>query len=167
VSGGDLPAALLVDAVLRHVPGVLGNQASAENDSFSNGLFESAQYTRPREWRGLDIPAALVTGDPIVVEEWRYLEALQSTLEKRPDLIGELGFSRQRAVSAKLHAIEVRASKELRAKHEDKPAAAARRQAHEDILALVRAIAKPWEREMLIQDERRDRSPDKSGTPNK
>ncbi|CAN5516721.1 tRNA (guanosine(37)-N1)-methyltransferase TrmD [soil metagenome] len=165
VSGGDLPAALIVDAVLRHVPGVLGNQASSENDSFSNGLFESAQYTRPREWRGLEIPAVLVTGDPVLVEEWRFLESLQSTLEKRQDLIAELGFSRQRAISTKLQAIESRAGKELRAKHEDKPAAAARRQANEDLMSLVRAIAKPWEREMMKQDERREKSPDKSGTP--
>jgi tRNA (guanine37-N1)-methyltransferase len=165
VSGGDLPAALLVDAILRHVPGVLGNQASAENDSFSNGLFESAQFTRPREWRGLDIPAALVTGDPVLVEEWRFLEALLSTLEKRPDLVESLGFSRQRAISTKLHAIEVRCGKELRAKHDDNAAAVTRRQANDDILALARQISKPWEREMMKQDEQRETSHEKSGTP--
>lgn len=165
VSGGDLPAALVVDAVLRHLPGVLGNQASAENDSFSNGIFESAQYTRPREWRGIDIPAALVTGDPVLVEEWRFLEALQATLEKRVDLIEALGFSRQRAISSKLHEVETRAGKELRSKHDDKPAAVLRRRANDDLLTLVRLISKPWEREMMKQDERREKSPDKSGTP--
>ncbi len=165
VSGGDLPAALLVDAVLRHVPGVLGNQASAEHDSFSDGIFESAQYTRPREWRGLDVPSALVTGDPIIVDQWRFLEALQSTIEKRADLIEALGFSRQRAISTKIQAIDLRAQKELRAKHDERPQATLRRQANNDILGLVRAISKPWERLMMSADERREKSSDKSGTP--
>lgn len=152
VSGGDLPAALVIDAVLRHRPGVLGNQASAANDSFAHGLLESAQYTRPREWRGLDIPSVLVVGDPLLVEEWRFLEGLQTSLERRVDLVEALGFSKQRAISLKLQAIDSRTGKELRAKHDDKPASVARRRANEETLELLRKVMRPWEKELSRLD---------------
>lgn len=167
VSGGDLPAALVIDAILRHRPSVLGNQASAANDSFSQGLFESAQYTRPREWRGLETPVALLSGDPVLVEDWQFLEALRTTLLRRADLIEGLGFSRQRAISQRLHTIEARAGRELRAKHDEKPAALQRRKANEETMTLVREVLKPWEREMTKLDEKQERSPEKSGTPEK
>jgi tRNA (guanine37-N1)-methyltransferase len=148
VSGGDLPAALVIDAVLRHRPGILGNQASAANDSFSNGVLESAQFTRPREWRGLEIPSVLVSGDPMLVDEWQFLEGLLTTLEKRTDLIEPLGFSKQRAISMKLQTIESRAGKELRAKHDDKPAAMARRKANDETVELLRKVMRLWEKEL-------------------
>ncbi len=152
VSGGDLPLAMVVDAVLRHRAGILGNQASAKNDSFSDGIFESAQYTRPREWRGIDVPTALVTGDPILVDEWQFLESLRTTLDRRVDLIEPLGFSKQRAMSQRLQAIESRTGKELRSAHDEKPAALLRRKANQEISALQREVMRPWERELKRLD---------------
>lgn len=114
VSGGDLPAALVIDAVLRHVPGVLGNQASAENDSFSAGIFESRQYTRPREWRGREVPAVLLSGDPVLVSDWQFVEALETTLKRRPDLIETLTPSRRDEIGKTLREIEARLDREKR-----------------------------------------------------
>jgi hypothetical protein len=136
----------------------LGNQASSANDSFSNGLLESAQYTRPREWRALEIPSVLVSGDPLLVEEFQFLEGLSQTLEKRADLIEELGFSRQRAISQKLHAIDSRIGKELRAKSEEapanKPAAIARKKANEETLELLRLVMRAWDLELTKLDSK-------------
>lgn len=165
VSGGDLPLALVIDAVLRHRPGILGNQASAANDSFANGLLESAQYTRPREWREIGVPLALVTGDPILVEEWQFLEALCKTLEKRVDLIEPLGFTKHRAMSLKLRAVETRTGKELRAVHDDKPAALLRRKANEEIASLYREVLRPWELELKRLDAVQTRSGSRSERP--
>ncbi len=148
VSGGDLPAALVIDAVLRHRAGVLGNQASSEHDSFSDGLLESAQFTRPREWRGLEIPSVLALGDPLLVEEWQFLEGLEITLERRVDLVAPLGFSKQREFSLRLQAIESRTGRELRAKHDDKPAALARRKANEETAELLRKVKRAWGKEL-------------------
>lgn len=114
VSGGDLPAALVIDAVLRHRPGVLGNQASAERDSFSEGLFESRQYTRPRDWRGHEIPKILTSGDPSLVADWQFLEALESTIERRPDLMRELSRARTAEILARLELIAKRIQREER-----------------------------------------------------
>lgn len=154
VSGGDLPAAMVIDAVLRHRPGILGNQASSENDSFAKGILESAQYTRPREWRGLDIPSVLLSGDPVLIEEFQFLEGLGRTLELRADLVEHLGFSQQRAFSQKLHAIESRIGKELRAKHDEKPASIARRKANEETLELLRLVMRTWDLELAKLDAR-------------
>lgn len=91
VSGGDGPAALVVDAILRQLPGVLGNDKSAANDSFAHTIFESAQYTRPREWRNKSVPEVLLGGDPALISDWQFLEALEATLLKRLDLIRDQG----------------------------------------------------------------------------
>jgi tRNA (guanine37-N1)-methyltransferase len=87
LSGGELPACVVIDAIARKFPGVLGNAESSESDSFSEGLLECAQYTRPREWRGQEIPAVLLCGDPKLIEDWRYLHSLTVTAEKRPELL--------------------------------------------------------------------------------
>lgn len=87
LSGGELPACVLIDAVSRKLPGVLGNEKSSSDDSFSDGLLESDQFTRPREWRGMDVPQVLLCGDPKLIEDWRFLNSVQMTLENRPDLL--------------------------------------------------------------------------------
>lgn len=87
LSGGELPACVLIDAIARKVPGVLGNAESADADSFTDGLLECAQYTRPREWRGKEIPAVLLCGDPKLIEDWRYLDSLIVTAKRRPELL--------------------------------------------------------------------------------
>lgn len=86
LSGGEIPACVVIDAVARKVPGVLGNSESPESDSFSHHLLENAQFTRPREWRGQDVPAVLLCGDPKLIEDWRYLNSLEVTAKRRPDL---------------------------------------------------------------------------------
>lgn len=88
VSGGELPALVVMDAVLRHRPQTLGNQVSSKNDSFACGLLEAAQYTRPKEWRGLGVPEALVSGDHKKIEMWNELSSIEVTFERRPDLCG-------------------------------------------------------------------------------
>jgi len=80
LTGGEIPAMVLIDAVSRLVPGVLGNERSAENESFSaGGLLEYPQYTRPRVYRGLKVPAVLLTGDHKKIEAWRFKESLKKT----------------------------------------------------------------------------------------
>ncbi len=85
--GGEAPALCLIEAVVRLLPGVLGNQVSLEHESFQTGKLEYPQYTRPREYRGWKVPEVLVSGHHKQVEKWREEAALQLTREKRPDLI--------------------------------------------------------------------------------
>lgn len=87
LSGGEIPALAIIDAVARLVPGVLGEPASSEADSFSEGLLEYPQYTRPEEFRGMRVPEVLLSGNHANIEKWRKREALRKTLLKRPDLI--------------------------------------------------------------------------------
>ncbi|MGN0307139.1 MAG: tRNA (guanosine(37)-N1)-methyltransferase TrmD [Lachnospiraceae bacterium] len=87
LTGGELPAMVLVDAVSRMVPGVLSNQESPETESFGNGLLEYPQYTRPEEWRGKKVPEVLLSGHHKNIEKWRMEEALKRTAERRPDLM--------------------------------------------------------------------------------
>jgi len=89
LTGGELAAAVVVDAVARLVPGVLGNNESALHDSFSDGLLEAPQYTRPEEWRGQRVPPVLLSGHHGEVERWRHREAMRRTVVRRPDLIGQ------------------------------------------------------------------------------
>lgn len=86
LTGGELPAMVLIDAVSRMVPGVLGNQESGETESFSNYLLEYPQYSRPEEWNGQKVPEVLLSGDHAKVEEWRLTQSLARTKELRPDL---------------------------------------------------------------------------------
>lgn len=86
LTGGELAAAVVADAVLRLLPGVLGNFDSAEGDSFSSGLLDHPHYTRPEEYRGHKAPDVLLTGHHANVEAWRKEQALRRTRERRPDL---------------------------------------------------------------------------------
>ena len=86
LTGGELPAMAVIDAVSRMIPGVLGNNVSADTDSFMNGLLEYPQYSRPAVWRGKEVPAVLLSGDHARVEEWRLDQSLALTKERRPDL---------------------------------------------------------------------------------
>ncbi len=86
LTGGELPALVLIDAVARLVPGVIEAE-SHEGDSFSAGLLEYPQYTRPNSFRGMDVPAVLLSGHHGEVDRWRRREALRRTLERRPDLL--------------------------------------------------------------------------------
>ena len=86
LTGGELPAMVIIDAVSRMIPGVLGNNDSADTDSFMNGLLEYPQYSRPAVWRGMEVPQVLLSGDHARVEEWRFEQSLAVTLQKRPDL---------------------------------------------------------------------------------
>lgn len=87
VSGGELPAAVIVDAVGRLIPGVLGERTSAESDSFSTGILEGPQYTRPRAFRGMHVPEILLSGDHERVDRWRAEWAEDRTRSRRPDLL--------------------------------------------------------------------------------
>ncbi len=87
LSGGELAAAILVDAVVRLLPGVLGNEESALSDSFQDDLLAPPVYTRPAEWRGLAVPEILLSGNTPKIEEWRHEQALARTEAKRPDLL--------------------------------------------------------------------------------
>ncbi|MBI2684915.1 MAG: tRNA (guanosine(37)-N1)-methyltransferase TrmD [Acidobacteria bacterium] len=90
VSGGELPAALIIDAVARLVPGVLGNEASSENESFSSGLLDCPQYTRPADFRGLQVPEVLAGGNHEEIRKWRRDTALAKTARNRPDLLKKI-----------------------------------------------------------------------------
>ena len=86
LTGGELAAMAIVDAVSRLVPGVLGSSESAVEESFSDGLLEYPQYSRPREYRGLSVPEVLVNGNHAEINRWRRRQALLETLRRRPDL---------------------------------------------------------------------------------
>ena len=91
LNGGEVAAMVLVDAVIRLVPGVLGDEQSSRLDSFSTGsrLLEHAQYTRPREFRGRQVPDVLLTGDHTEIARWREQNSLERTRQRRPDLLQE------------------------------------------------------------------------------
>ena len=87
LTGGELPAMVVVDAVVRLLKGVLGREESKEFESFNQNLLEYPQYTRPATYRGLKVPAVLLSGDHKKIESWRQKEAYQRTLKRRPDLL--------------------------------------------------------------------------------
>ncbi|MGZ4519827.1 MAG: tRNA (guanosine(37)-N1)-methyltransferase TrmD [Mycobacteriaceae bacterium] len=87
--GGEAAVLVMVEAVVRLLPGVLGNSQSAEQDSFSDGLLEGPCYTRPESWRGLDVPAVLRSGDHARVAAWRREQSLLRTAKRRPELLNE------------------------------------------------------------------------------
>lgn len=90
LTGGELPALIIMDAMARFVPGVLGKMASATEDSFSTGLLEYPQYTRPVEFEGMEVPEVLRNGNHRLIRRWRRKEALKATLLHRPDLLPSL-----------------------------------------------------------------------------
>ncbi len=89
LSGGELAAAVLVDAIGRLLPGVLNDETSALFDSFQDDLLAPPVYTRPADFRGWKVPDVLLSGDPKKVEDWRHDEAVKRTSERRPDLLNE------------------------------------------------------------------------------
>ncbi|MTI84534.1 MAG: tRNA (guanosine(37)-N1)-methyltransferase TrmD [Firmicutes bacterium] len=98
LTGGELPAMVVIDAVARLVPDVLGERASAEEDSFYNGLLEYPHYTRPREFRGMEVPDVLTSGHHQLIRDWRRNESLIRTMIRRPDLLeGDLLTARDKA----------------------------------------------------------------------
>ena len=86
LTGGELAAMALTDAVARYVPGVLGSDESTGEESFTDGLLEYPQYTRPREYEGLEVPEVLLNGDHAKIRQWRREQSLLTTLRMRPDL---------------------------------------------------------------------------------
>lgn len=93
LSGGEIPALAIIDSVARLIPGVLGEPESSETDSFSAGLLEYPQYTRPEEFRGMRVPEVLLSGNHANIEKWRRRESIRRTLLKRPDLIAHAGLT--------------------------------------------------------------------------
>jgi tRNA (guanine37-N1)-methyltransferase len=89
VTNGALPAMVIIDAVARLLPGVLGDDASARDESFSQGGLEYPQYTRPAEFRGMRVPEVLLSGDHAEIAKWRAEQARQRTEQRRPDLLGQ------------------------------------------------------------------------------
>ena len=93
LTGGELPAMVITDAVSRMLPGVLGSEESAPTDSFYDGLLEFPQYTRPREFEGMQVPEVLFSGDHAKIRQWRRRESLRITLQNRPDLLAKAELS--------------------------------------------------------------------------
>ena len=108
LTGGEIPAMAIVDAVVRLLPGVLGDDMSAVDDSFATGLLEGPTYTRPAEYRGESVPDVLISGDHAAVSRWRREQSLRRTYERRPDLLESADLTAEdRAYLEKLRAGEV------------------------------------------------------------
>lgn len=87
MSGGEIPAMVVIDAVIRLIPGVLGDSESVVNESFADTLLEYPQYTRPAEYRGMKVPEILISGNHQKIKEWQRENAVKRTIEKRPDIL--------------------------------------------------------------------------------
>lgn len=94
LTGGELAAMVLIDAVTRLLPGVLGCEDSVENDTFSRGLLKNPQYTRPRDYEGNVVPEVLLSGDHAAIAEWRLVSSVRKTLAKRPELLAQADFNK-------------------------------------------------------------------------
>ena len=90
LTGGELPALTIIDAVTRLLPGALGDPTGAEDDSHASGLLEYPHYTRPPEFRGMSVPEVLLSGDHAKIEQWRREQSLLRTLQRRPDLLEKM-----------------------------------------------------------------------------
>ncbi|HEY9793720.1 MAG TPA: tRNA (guanosine(37)-N1)-methyltransferase TrmD [Candidatus Obscuribacterales bacterium] len=97
LTGGELPALIVIDAVGRLVPGVVGKSISLANESFMNGLLEGPQYTKPQEFRGMEVPDILRSGNHAEIERWRRQQALKRTFERRPELLESIDLGSQDA----------------------------------------------------------------------
>jgi tRNA (guanine37-N1)-methyltransferase len=89
LSGGELPALVLIDALIRLLPGAIGNFESALEDSFQNGMLDCPWYTRPRTFEGHDVPTVLLDGDRAAIRSWRSKQSEERTIRRRPDILGE------------------------------------------------------------------------------
>lgn len=108
LSGGEIPAMIVVDTVTRVIPGALGCEQSAERESFVGGLLDFPQYTRPAEYRGMKVPEVLLSGNHAEIERWRWRKAIEQTLRRRPDLIEahEVSADQRREMEKILHDID-------------------------------------------------------------
>lgn len=95
LSGGELPAMVLMDAIIRQLPGALGDADSAAEDSFVNGLLDCPHYTRPEEYKGEKVPEVLLSGNHAKIKQWRLKMALQRTRDQRPDLLADRSLSKE------------------------------------------------------------------------
>lgn len=95
LTGGELGAMVVIDAVVRLLPGVLGNEDSPVKDSYSSGLLEHPHYTRPADFRGMKVPETLTSGNHKLIEEWRMKESLRRTWNRRPDLLDHIELNEQ------------------------------------------------------------------------
>lgn len=105
LTGGELAALVVVDSIIRLLPGVLGCAESATNDTFSRGGLKYPQYTRPRVFEGDEVPEVLCSGDHAAVSEWRFVAAMRQTLNRRPELLAAMDFSRQEEKLLKKHGL--------------------------------------------------------------
>ncbi|MCF2946867.1 tRNA (guanosine(37)-N1)-methyltransferase TrmD [Paraglaciecola aquimarina] len=103
LSGGELPAMILMDAVSRFVPGVLGHEQSAEQDSFSHGLLDCPHYTRPENLNGELVPKVLLSGDHQKIRQWRLQQSLGRTWQRRPELLNDLALTEEQQVLLDLY----------------------------------------------------------------
>ncbi len=97
LSGGELPAMVLIDALIRHLPGVLGDPDSAVEDSFVDGLLDCSHYTRPEEYKEVKVPEVLLSGNHARIREWRLKQSLLLTRAKRPDLLAARSLTKEEA----------------------------------------------------------------------
>lgn len=95
LTGGEIPTMVVIDAVSRLIPGVLGEETSVLTDSFYNGLLEYPQYTRPRTYRGMSVPEVLLSGNHAEIDKWRRKESLRRTLQRRPDILRKTLLSKE------------------------------------------------------------------------
>lgn len=93
LTGGEIAAMVIVDSVTRLIPGVLGSEDSAKNDTFSRGLLKHPQYTRPRTFNDMEVPDVLLSGDHAEIDRYRFVESVRETLERRPELLADIQFS--------------------------------------------------------------------------
>jgi tRNA (guanine37-N1)-methyltransferase len=98
LTGGELPAMIVVDSVSRFLPGVLGDPQGAQDDSFASGLLEYPHYTRPEDFRGWKVPEVLLSGNHKTIADWRRKEAIKRTLTRRPDLLNRLDLDKKESV---------------------------------------------------------------------
>ena len=105
LTGGELGALVIIDAVTRLLPGVLGCAASAENDSFSRNLLKHPQYTRPRQFEGEEVPEELLSGDHQRIEDYRFISSVERTIERRPGLIVHERFSKEEIKLLRKHGL--------------------------------------------------------------
>jgi tRNA (guanine37-N1)-methyltransferase len=113
LSGGELPAMVLMDALIRRIPGVLNDAESAQQDSFEEGLLDFPHYTRPELYQGEPVPAVLLSGHHVEIARWRMKQALGRTWERRPDLLAKLKLSADQAVLLEEYKAERNETQEL------------------------------------------------------
>ena len=95
ISGGELAALCSIDAIIRHIPGVLGNEDSSENDTFSNGLLKGPQYSRPEIFEEMKVPDVLLSGNHEKIKEWKELKSIEATINRRPELLNNVKLTKK------------------------------------------------------------------------